>query len=117
MKKVFYKKRDLFQKRVKIVQYSEKVEETDCVSHITKRFVYVLNPGVSHQQEGMKPDIQISKGYDSVHECEYFTLHVRGVTQIEQGRKTFRVDFAHSLKIEIDWKTKLLSPEQSATVA
>lgn len=117
MKKILHKTSDRFNKRAKVIIVNEDSQDKECHTTIEKKFLYIMDPGHSRERDTEKPDITVKKSYDTVRNIERFHIKVKGTTSIEKNRQSYRVDFCHSLKINIDWNAKFLSPETSAAVA
>jgi hypothetical protein len=83
---------------------------------VRKSFVYIVSPVDEIEANVRAPEIDIKKSFDTKKREEKFSFRVKGEFSITQGRRQFKVDFCHTLKIDIIWKGKIFSPKKSATL-
>ena len=111
MRKILYKKMTSMLNRSKAISVSESSEDKECKTYVRKNFVYIVSPDVDPQQEVAAPDIFIKKSYDTKTKEEKFSFRVKGSFYITRERSFYKVNFCHSLQINIAWKTKVFSPK------
>ena len=116
MREVQYKKKVSPQNNRKMMSISEHSEDKDCKTHVRKSFVYVVSRAARMEKEQPAPDISIKKLRDTKKQQEQFSFRVKGHFYMVQGRGVCRVDFCHSLRIDIDWKNKISPPKKSETL-
>jgi len=112
MREIKYRKQTSIKHKRKAIQLSERSEDKECLTHVRKNFVYMVNPHEGDQQPTLTPpEIYIRKAYDSKKREERFSFRVKGAFYITRNNSYLRVEFCHSLNIEIHWKTKDFSPK------
>lgn len=101
MKEIAFKNLTSTQKRRKIISLSEKTERNGyrIISH--KTLIYIVRPQDEKVRDLSHPEYHILKEYDSKTKKERFSLRVKGTSYVTQGSSLLRVDFCHSLKIDI----------------
>jgi hypothetical protein len=114
MKLIKFKRKSDPLKGVKALTLSQKSEDKECVSFVRKHFTY----NVSKTEKDIKTDIEapeifIKKAFDTKRGIERFNFEVIGAFFMAHGRFLFKVDFHHTLRIQIHWKTKVFSPKKS----
>ena len=117
MKEILHKKRDTLHQRGKIVSIVENSQDEECVTSVRKNFVYVVGEPVDIAQELPAPEIKIKKSFDTITRGEKFLFRVKGVFYANRSRRLYKVMYCHSLKIYLQWKSKVCSPKKSVTVA
>ena len=90
----------------------QKTDEEDCSTRVYKSFRYQLDPEPVMEQPEQKPDIFITKNFDSKRGIERFTFTVVGLFYVEYNRRVYKVNFQHTLKIQLKWKN-IFSPKKS----
>ena len=116
MKNILYKKRQSIKNHRKVVSINEHSDEKDCVTHVRKSFSYIVSRTDNGKYEVEVPEIFIKKAFDTKQCKENFSFRVRGAFFIKQNIDIFKVDFCHTLKIELEWKNKAFSPKKSVTL-
>ena len=116
MKQVLYRKKQSLQNHRKLIAIKELSEDKDCKTHIRKSFIYKVSAAEQLKETIQAPEIFIRKSFDSALNEEKFSFKVKGSFTMMKGRHFFRVDFCHTLKINIQWKKKLISPKKSVTL-
>ncbi len=101
MREIAFKNITSHQKRRKIISLAEKMERDNCLISSYKTLVYIVSPQTEKVRNLSQPEYYISKFYDSKAKEERFWLRVKGTSYIVQNSSLFKVDFCHSLKIEI----------------
>ncbi len=115
MREILFKNMTSVKNRRKAISVVERAEDKECKTHVRKSFVYVITPELRVEQEASQPEIKIRKCYNSKTREEKFTFRVKGYFFISKELSFVRVNFSHTLKINIHWKTKVFSPK-SATL-
>lgn len=116
MREILYKKRQSVKYRRKVIAIDESNQDKDCRTHIRKSFAYIValaNPADKALQE---PEIYIKKSFNTKRQIEQFSFRVKGAFYMEKDRYVLKVNFCHTLKIDINWKNKVFSPKKSATL-
>ena len=117
MKNVLHKTRVAFANRIKMTKIIEDMEDKDCLTKVRKTFVYVLSTAVGEPQTLSEPVIKILKSFDTKTRDEKFSFRIKGVVYVNHNRRLIRVDYCHTLRIHLKWKTKVFSPKKSVTMA
>ncbi len=117
MKQVLHKSRVAFGNRVKMTKIAERSEDKDCATSVRKTFVYVLSQVVDETQKLPDPQIKIRKSFDTKTRDEKFSFRIKGSSYVNHNRRLIRVDYCHTLRIHLKWKTKVFSPKKSVTMA
>ncbi len=105
MREIAFKNITSKKKKRKIISLIEKAEKDQCFVHSYKTLVYIVSPQKEKIRELSRPEYYVSKFYDSQTKEERFSLRVKGTSYVVQDSSFFRIDFCHSLKIEIHPKT------------
>ena len=113
MKQVFLKRNCNATHGTKRLAILQKNEEKDCATRVYKSFRYHLQPIDTLQTANSTPEIFITKNFDTKRGIERFTFTVHGAFYVGYKRELLRVNFQHTLKIQIRWKTKDFSPKKS----
>jgi hypothetical protein len=116
MREILYKKRQSLKNRRKIISINEHNEDKECRTHIRKSFAYIVTMANPSDGALSEPEIFIKKHFDTKGQEEKFSFRVKGAFYMEKDRYVLRVDFCHTLKIDISWKNKVFSPKKSATL-
>jgi hypothetical protein len=116
MKEILYKKRQSLKYRRKIIAIDEHNEDNDCRTHVRKSFAYIVTMANPAEGALSAPEIHIKKNFDSKAQTEKFSFRVKGAFYMEKDRYVLKVNFCHTLKIDIYWKNKVFSPKKSATL-
>lgn len=116
MKEILYRKRQSLKYRRKLIAIQEHNEDKDCTTHIRKSFAYLVAMASPSDGALTEPQIFIKKYRDSKGQVENFSFRVRGAFYMERDRYMLKVDFCHTLKINIHWKNKVFSPNKSVTL-
>ncbi len=114
MKHITYSKKQLIANRGRVVTIRETVEDPDCDTHIRKSFVYLVSCVGAIPKRLPSPDIRLFKNVDGSSQSEIFSLRVKGVVYYKQGRDIVKVDYLHTLKVKMLWKTHVLSSGPAA---
>jgi vacuolar-type H+-ATPase subunit E/Vma4 len=117
MKQVLHTSRAAFHNRAKIIKIVESSEDQECSTKVRKTFVYVLSAVVDESEKLPDPQIKIRKSFDTKTREEKFSFRIKGGIYLNHNRRLVRVDYSHTLRINLKWKTKVISPKKSVTVA
>ncbi|MDP8265453.1 MAG: hypothetical protein P9M07_00745 [Candidatus Aceula meridiana] len=107
MKEIAFKNITSVRKRRKIISLVEKTEKDGCLVNSQKTLVYIVSPQVEKVRRLSRPEYFVSKTYDSKAKEEKFSLRVKGTSYVVQGNSLLKVDFCHSLKIDIRPKSSI----------
>jgi len=107
MKEIAFKNMTSVQKRRKIISLVERTEKDDCLIISHKTLVYIVSPQTEKVRSLSRPEYFVSKTYDSKAKEEKFSLRVKGTSYVVQGNSLLKVDFCHSLKIDIHPKPSI----------
>lgn len=116
MKEILYKKTNNLEKGIKALAISSKTDNGDSLTEVKKSFSYHVSQ-VDQASEGNEtPQIYITKSFDSKTQTEKFNFQVQGSFIMTQNRFFLKVNFHHTLDIQILWKNKDFSPKKSAVL-
>lgn len=110
MREVAYKKNDLSDSRGRVISIRENVADKDSVTRVVKNFIYLVTRADCVPEEIPQPEIRILKKIDTERHREGFVFKVKGVIYIKKNRFIFQIRYAHSLNVQILWKTHVLVP-------
>lgn|SRR3989338_11689257 len=116
MRNIIYKKKQSLEHRRKIISICENSEDKECKTYIRKSFIYIISKVEAMGENQNPPEIFIKKRFDTKSLVERFSFRVKGAFYITRERNLFKVDFCHTLRINIIWKSKLFSPKKSVTL-
>ena len=71
---------------------------------------------MSEDAQGI-PQVHIKKSFDSITQDEKFCLRVKGFFYVNHSRRLMKVDYSHTLRINLHWKVKTSSPKKTVTMA
>jgi hypothetical protein len=117
MKQLMHTSRTAFHNQVKIIRIVEKSEDSECATLVRKAFVYVLSPVLDEAEKLPEPQIKIRKSFDTKTREEKFSFRIKGGIYVNHNRRLLRVDYSHTLRINLKWKSKVFSPKKSVTMA
>ncbi|HLF17668.1 MAG TPA: hypothetical protein VI749_02095 [Candidatus Omnitrophota bacterium] len=100
-------------KRLSILQTNE---EKECTTKVYKSFRYHVTKTETMEEQVAAPEIFITKNFDTKKGIERFTFTVHGMFYIKYHREILKVNFQHTLKIQIQWQTEIFSPKKSETL-
>ena len=101
MREIAFKNLTSTAKRRKVISLVEKTEKEGYAISSQKSIVYIVTALQSQMYELSQPEYHICKSYDSKEKIERFSLRVKGTSYILQDGGLLKVDFCHSLRIEI----------------
>jgi vacuolar-type H+-ATPase subunit E/Vma4 len=117
MKQLLHTSRSAFHNQVKMIKIVEKAEDQECLTHVRKTFVYVVLAALDEAEKLPEPQIKIRKSFDTKTREEKFSFRIKGGIYVNHHRRLIRVDYSHTLRINLKWKTKVFSPKKSVTMA
>lgn len=101
MREIAFKNLTSTAKRRKVISLVEKTEKQGYSVASHKTIIYVVSPVVAPVRDIVQPEYHICKIYDSKEKLEKFSLRVKGTSYITQEGNLLKVDFCHSLRIDI----------------
>src|SRR5580692_6569323 len=116
MRDVLHKTTSVLKGRGKVITLREHAEEKECVTDVRKNFIYVATEAQSEEKQSI-PQVHIKKSFDSVSRDEKFSFRVKGFFYVNHSRRLMRVDYCHTLRINLHWKLKASSPKKTVTMA
>ena len=116
MRDILHKTTAILQGRGKVVTLREHAEEKECVTDVRKNFIYLAKEVQSEEKHAV-PEVHIKKSFDSVSRNEKFSFRVKGVFYVNHSRRLMKVDYCHTLRINLHWKAKVTSPKKTVTMA
>lgn len=116
MRRVFYKKRNDPQKRIKNIAICSKTEDKQCRTRVYKSFSYHVSPVIGEKLPFSSPSVFIKKSFNTARGVEKFSFEVKGSFYTQHGQFLAQVNFYHRLHIRIAWKYKIFSPNKSAVL-
>ncbi len=116
MRDILYKKKESLRHRRKMISIIEHSEDEQCRSAVHKSFVYIVTRADTIEKGIEKPEIFVRKNFNTKLQEERFAFRVKGCFYMSKDRFIFRVDFCHTLRVDIVWKNKAFSPKKSVTL-
>jgi hypothetical protein len=116
MRDILHKTTAILQGRGKVITLREHAEEKECVTDVRKNFIYLATEAQS-EEEQTTPRVYIKKSFDSVSHDEKFSFRVKGFFYVNHSRRLMKVDYCHTLRINLHWKAKTSSPKKTVTMA
>ncbi len=116
MKQITYNKTSNPEKGVKALSVHSKTDNGDSLTEVKKSFSYNVCRLDEVSEECNAPEIYVTKSFDSKTCTEKFNFQVKGSFVMSQNRFYYKVDFHHTLDIQIIWKNKNFSPKKSAVL-
>lgn len=116
MRNITYKKKQSLEHRRKLISISENSEDKECKTYVRKSFIYILTKAEEMAENYNPPEVFIKKRFDTKSLNERFSFRVKGAFYLNKERNLFKVDFCHTLRINIVWKSKIFSPKKSVTL-
>jgi len=116
MRDILHKTTSILQGRGKVISLREHSEEKACVSDVRKNFIYLASEA-QHEEEAAEPRVYIKKYFDSASNDERFCFRVKGFFYVNHSRRLMKVDYCHTLRINLHWKAKKSSPKKTVTMA
>jgi len=116
MREVLHKTTAILQGRGKVITLREHTEEKECITDVRKNFVYVASEAQSEEGQSV-PRVHIAKSFDSVSHDERFSFRVKGFFYVNHSRRLMKVDYCHTLRINLHWKIKAPTPKKTVTMA
>lgn len=101
MREIAFKNLTSTAKRRKVISLIEKTQREGYLISSQKSIVYIISAATSQIRELSKPEYHICKSYDSKEKIEKFSLRVKGTSYLMKEGSFLKVDFCHSLRIEI----------------
>jgi len=116
MRDILHKTTGILQGRGKLISLREHTEEKESVTDVRKNFIYVASEALSEEKQSI-PQVHIKKSFDSVTRDEKFSFRVKGFFYVNHSRRLMKVDYCHTLRINLHWKAKATSPKKTVTMA
>lgn len=116
MRDILHKTTAVLQGRGKVITLREHTDEKECITDVRKNFIYVATEAQSEEKQSI-PRVHIAKSFDSVRRDEKFLFRVKGFFYVNHSRRLMRVDYCHTLRINLHWKIKTSSPKKTVTMA
>lgn len=116
MRDILHKTTGIFQGRGKVITLREHTDEKECITDVRKNFIYMAAEAQSEEKQSI-PQVHIAKSFDSVRRDEKFSFRVKGFFYVNHNRRLMRVDYCHTLRINLHWKVKDSTPKKIVTMA
>ena len=116
MRDVLHKTTEVLKGRGKVITLREHTEEKESITDVRKNFIYLASEAQGEEEQSI-PQVHIAKSFDSEHGDEKFSFRVKGFFYVNHGRRMMRVDYSHTLRINLHWKIKMTSPKKTVTMA
>ena len=116
MRDVLHKTTEILKGRGKVITLREHTDEKECITDVRKNFIYLASEAQSEEEQSI-PRVHIAKSFDSVHRDEKFSFRVKGFFYVNHSRRLMRVDYCHTLRINLHWKIKTSTPKKTVTMA
>jgi len=114
MRQVVYKNLTSRNRRRRIVSVSEQTEKGEFLTHTQKVFIYIVRKETEVAQAPICPEFYITKIVNRKDKTERFVFRIKGVLDVVKDGNLVKVDFCHSLRIDIMKKPTASSVESSA---
>ena len=116
MRDILHKTTSVLQGRGKVISLREHTDEKECITDVRKNFIYLAQEADSEEIQSI-PQVHIKKSFDSVSRDEKFAFRVKGFFYVNHSRRLMKVDYCHTLRINLHWKVKVSSPKKTVTMA
>ncbi|MBI3601420.1 MAG: hypothetical protein HY209_00775 [Candidatus Omnitrophica bacterium] len=116
MRDIFHKTKEILKGRGKIITIHEHAQDKECISDVCKNFIYLAQE-TDHEDALHAPQVHIRKFFDSLNRDEKFSMRVKGFFYVNRNRRLIKVCYYHTLKILLHWKSAIISPKKSVTMA
>ncbi len=116
MRDILHKTTEVLQGRGKVIIVREHAEENECITDVRKNFIYLAHE-VTHEEKQGEPQVHIKKSFDSVSRDEKFSFRVKGFFYVDRNRRLAKVDYCHTLRINLHWKANSPAPKKTVTMA
>jgi len=116
MRDILHKTTAVRHGRGKVISLREHSEEKECVTDVRKNFIYMATEADTEEVQSV-PQVHIKKYFDSVTNDEKFSFRVKGFFYVNHSRRLMKVDYCHTLRINLHWKGKVSSPKKTVTMA
>lgn len=110
MRDILYKKRKSFKNHRETISVSEYSSDKECETRIRKSLVCIATRVQEVGEQTGQPEIYVKKSFDTKLRQENFSFRVKGFFFLTRKCVVFRVDFCHTLRINIVWKNKSFFP-------
>ena len=81
------------------------------------RILFIWLPEAQSEEEQSIPQVHIEKSFDSVRGDEKFSFRVKGFFYVNHSRRLMKVDYCHTLRINLHWKIESSTPKKTVTMA
>jgi len=116
MRDILHKTTSILQGRGKVITLREHAEEEESVTDVRKNFIYITAEAPFEEKQSI-PQVHIKKSFDSVSHDERFSFRVKGFFYVNQSRRLMKVDYCHTLRINLHWKANVSSSNKTVTMA
>ena len=116
MRDILHKTTAILHGRGKVISLREHAEERESVTDVRKNFIYVVTEAQSEENASI-PRVHIKKFFDSVSRDEKFSFRVKGFFYVNHSRRLMKVDYCHTLRINLHWKSEVTTPKKTVTMA
>ncbi len=116
MRDILHKTKEVLKGRGKIIMIHEHSQDKECSSEVAKNFIYLAEEA-DREEDLHAPQVHIRKSFDSLNRDEKFTMRVKGFFYVNRNRRLIKVCYYHTLKILLHWKSAIISPKKSVTMA
>jgi len=116
MRDILHKTTAILQGRGKVISLREHAEEQECITDVRKNFIYLATEAQSEGEQSV-PRVHIRKFFDSISHDEKFIFRVKGFFYVNHSRRLMKVDYCHTLRINLHWKVAVSTPKKTVTMA
>ena len=106
MKEMIFKQNTDVNNKVKAVSSVEKIEDKNCITYIEKKFILKLSSTDQVAPKKSQPEFNLIKSFDTKKQIERFRFESKGYFFMTNNRMLVKINYKHSLRIKIVWKTK-----------
>jgi hypothetical protein len=113
MRKMVYKRINNPENGSKSMVLSTRKTDRESTAFIYKSFKYAAQKTQDDNRPLTVPEIHIKKSFDSKRLREKFSFRVKGYFYMTHQRMNFKIDFEHTLRIHLYYRSKDFSPKKS----
>ncbi len=101
MKEILFRKHQSTKKRMRITSISERSEDKGNLTHTQKAFIYMIEPQKMMRNTIAAPEYFVTKYYHTKEKKEVVHFKIKGVFYVRQKTQFYKINYCHSLKIEV----------------
>lgn len=102
MHEIKYKNLTSQKHKKRTISVCERTERKGFLTHTQKRFIYIVKKENKQKIPSTQPTFHITKVYDTKKGTEKVLFRIKGIMEIVKNGDPVRVDYCHSLSIDIE---------------